>query len=721
MNWDTFSLFVIVYFLAVSVIYLVMFIISFWAIVNHHLRARFATPNEILKAKITPPVSVLLPAYNEEKTIIESVLSMTRMAYPEFEIIVINDGSPDNTLKVLSERFKLRKTRRVYRKQLESKPVRGIYRSAEVPNLLVIDKENGGKADALNVGINASTYPLVASLDADSMLERHSLLRVVHPFMEAFTETVGVGGIVRAANGCRIERGEVLEARLSSNWLVNFQVVEYLRAFLSGRMGWSLMNALLVISGAFGLFKKEPILQVGGYRHDVVGEDMELVVRLHKHFSARKERYRFHFIPDPVCWTEVPEVWRVLSRQRNRWQRGLAESLYLHLSMLFNPFHGWIGLAAMPYFLFVECLSPLVEVAGYAVFAAAIASGAANWESFRLFFSLAVLFGVLLSLLAILMEEVSLERYPKLEDLAKLIISGVAENFGYRQALALVRTKALWDYMRKVKSWGAMERKGFSTTAVLLLLSASGAARAASPVSRLSVSQAYEHQSFTPLPARITVVEAEGPLPGGKVDPETGPAVKLLARATRLQRFGFIDGSGTLGFSARLPERRGVSGEASFAPDGIVLPRFSTAWYFYQGIGKTQLIPAFAHSSFELAKTYLLSVGATHPVLPWLEAGTRLFLGFTAIKNGPTHGNPAVLGTLRASRKEGWILPSYSFRGESFEAGRPGAAGRFHAHSYGLRAGIETPLFEVMPGFEYEDRTNDTFLRRYELSLQRRF
>ncbi|MBI4060753.1 MAG: glycosyltransferase family 2 protein [Elusimicrobia bacterium] len=453
---------IILYFLGVSVVYLIMFAVSFWAIIRHQLRARFATPQEILKARITPPVSVLLPAYNEEKGVVDSVLSLRKLSYPEFEIIVINDGSKDKTMAALTERFKLRKTKRIYHKMLPSKDVRGIYRSAEVANLVVIDKENGGKADALNAGINFSTYPLICSLDADSILENEALLRVIHPFMEAYVETAATGGIVRAVNGCRVRQGEISDASLSKRWLVRFQIVEYLRAFLSGRLGWSKMNALLIISGAFGIFKKEAVLEAGGYRTDTVGEDMELVVRLHQLLSKKKQRYRFHFMPDPVCWTEVPESWRVLSRQRNRWQRGLSESLAAHIGMLFNPRHGWIGLVAMPYFIFVEALSPLVEAFGYAVFLAGALTGTINWESFGIFFSLAILIGILLSLLAILIEEVSMERYPKLLDLGRLIATGILENFGYRQALAFIRTRALWDLARGSKNWGDMERRGMA-------------------------------------------------------------------------------------------------------------------------------------------------------------------------------------------------------------------------------------------------------------------
>lgn len=454
------SIFIIVYFIFVSAFYIVLFLISFVAIVRYQLRARFATPREILKAKITPPVSILAPAYNEAKVIVPSVNSLLNLEYNEYEVIVINDGSTDETMQVLEKHFQLKKTSRVYHQVLRTEDVYGIYRSMKDPRLVVIDKKNGGKADALNAGINVSTYPLFCSIDADSILEKTAVTRVIYPFMEAYTLVTAVGGIVRASNGCRFKHGELVSAGLSDKWLINFQVVEYFRAFLSGRMGWSLLNSLLVISGAFSMFKKDTVIRVGGYKRDTVGEDMELVVRLHRWLRTNKVAYRIVFIPSPVCWTEVPENWKILSRQRNRWQRGLTESLYTHIRMLLNPFYGIIGLFAMPYFLFVECLSPSVELMGYVITTLAVARGAISLNAYFLFFFLAVFLGVLLSLLALLIEESTLHRYSRMRDLAKLCLAAVLENFGYRQLLAYVRLKALFDFARKRKAWGHMERIG---------------------------------------------------------------------------------------------------------------------------------------------------------------------------------------------------------------------------------------------------------------------
>lgn len=467
MNWDLalrlFNLALLAFFFIVTLTYVYFFVISFLGLIEHRLRTQFATPNEILRAQITPPISILAPAYNEEVNVVASVHSLLRLKYNEFEVVVINDGSKDRTLAVLQEAFDLRKTSRDYNRQIPTKGVKAIYKSRTHPNLLVLDKDNGGKADSLNAGINASTYPLFCCIDADSILEPHSLLQVVHPFMEAYGEVVATGGLVRVANGCSFMAGRAVDVTTSGNWLVDFQIVEYFRAFLTGRMGLSMMNGLLVISGAFGLFKKQAVIDVGGYRTDVVGEDMELVVRLHHVLRAQGRPCRIVFIPDPVCWTEVPENLRVLGRQRNRWQRGLAESLFAHLGMLFNPRYGAAGLIAMPYFVFIELLSPVLELFGYVSFTVGYARGTVAGIEYLAFFLLSVVFGVVLSLLALLMEEVTFRRYPKPKDLLRLIAAAALENFGYRQWHGYVRLMGLIDWMRGRKVWGAMERTGSVT------------------------------------------------------------------------------------------------------------------------------------------------------------------------------------------------------------------------------------------------------------------
>ena len=423
--------------------------------------------SEISKSRLAPPISILVPAHNEATSIVSSVKALLRLNYPAFEVIVVNDGSRDETLQKLIAVFELRKTKRIYHQTIATKEVRGIYvakLSSPWARLVVLDKENGGKADALNAGINVSEYPLFCSVDADSILERDSLLRVALPFMER-ADVVGVGGIVRIANGCSITQGFVQTVRLPKQWLPCFQAVEYLRAFLSGRIAWANLGSLLVLSGAFSLFKKATVLEVNGYDRSTVSEDMELVMRLHRTLGDQGRACYIEFIPDPVCWTEAPERFKMLWRQRDRWQRGSGQSLWKHLPLLCNPRFGILGLLATPYFWAVEFLSPVVEVLGYLVFSIAAIAGLSQWKAFAAFFLLAVMMGVNLSLLAVVLEEFTLHRYPRVRDLLRLLISAVCENFGYRQFTALARFAGILGFLRGRTVWGVLERRGLETTA----------------------------------------------------------------------------------------------------------------------------------------------------------------------------------------------------------------------------------------------------------------
>jgi len=405
-----------------------------------------------------PPVSVLVPAYNEEKTIGASVRSMLQLDYPEFEVVVVNDGSKDGTLEALRAEFGLAPYPEAYCRSLETKDVRGIYRSAAIPNLRVIDKENGGKADALNAGINAARFPLVCGVDADSILERSSLRRVVSPFLHD-PLVIASGGTVRIANGCEVRDGFLEKIGLPSSLLALLQIVEYLRAFLFGRLGWMPLNAVLIISGAFGVFRKRAVIAAGGYRHDTVGEDMELVVRLHRVHRLRGEPYRIAFLPDPICWTEAPESLRVLRSQRTRWQRGLGESIVANRALLLHPRGGAPGWIAMPFMIAFEWLGPIVEVLGYAAMAASFAFGLVSWQAFGAFMVLAIGLGTVLSVNALLLEEISFHVYPKPRQLFALAAAALIENFGYRQLITLWRLQGLWQWARRTQGrWGDMQR-----------------------------------------------------------------------------------------------------------------------------------------------------------------------------------------------------------------------------------------------------------------------
>ena len=409
---------------------------------------------------LEPAISILVPAFNEEASIAGSVRSMLQLQYPEFEVIVINDGSRDDTLEVMKREFALELFPQAVHARLETKPLRGIWRSRTHANLRVIDKENGGKADSLNAGINVARHPLFCGVDADSILSRDSLHRVVKPFLRD-PRVVASGGTVRVANGCEIEAGFLTKVGLPRNVWALFQVVEYLRAFLFGRLGWSQINAMLIISGAFGLFRTDVVIAAGGYKPKTIGEDMELVVRIHRMLRARKVDYLIEFVPDPVCWTEAPEDRQTLRNQRIRWQRGLSESLSPHWGLMFSRRGGPPGWAAFPFMVAFEWLGPVVELGGYIFMGFAYAFGVVSQEAFFVFLFLAIGLGILLSASGLLLEELAFHLYPRAGQLAILGLVVIAENLGYRQLNSWWRLVGLYRWATNRQStWGVMKRKG---------------------------------------------------------------------------------------------------------------------------------------------------------------------------------------------------------------------------------------------------------------------
>lgn len=453
------TIFVLVYFILLNGAYLTLNLLSIIAL---RRRSRDAVINNLpqVYSGFELPISLLVPAYNEEATIAASVRSMLQLSYAELEIIVINDGSRDATLEVLKQEFALLPFPEAYRVQLVTKTVHAVYRSQRYPNLRVIDKVNGGKADSLNAGINASRYPLICGVDADSILERDSLQKLVRPFLSDMT-MVATGGTVRVANGCEVSGGFLTKVDLPRNPWALFQVVEYLRAFLFGRLGWSVGNGMLIISGAFGLFRKQTVIGVGGYRPNTIGEDMELVVRMHRVLRERRQRYRIEFVPDTVCWTEAPEDMATLRNQRIRWQRGLAESLASNWGLMFSRRGGVPGWLAFPFMILFEWLGPLIELAGYVFMTVAWVLGAVSWEAFGVFLFLAIGMGILLSASGLLLEEMSFRIYPRMRHLLVLGAVVVAENVGYRQLNSWWRLVGLWRWARgHESSWGVMTRKG---------------------------------------------------------------------------------------------------------------------------------------------------------------------------------------------------------------------------------------------------------------------
>lgn len=451
--------FFLAYTLAIGLAYLLLNLIALFAVRSYMGRQRYDAFLQTF-SDFEPPISILVPAYNEGLTIESTVRSLLQLSYSNYEIIVINDGSTDNTLPMLIDKFELLRIPESYNRKLETKAVRGFYLSTMYPNLKVIDKENGGKADALNAGLNATMYPIFCSMDADSILERNSLRRVVRPFLNDH-RTIATGGTIRIVNGSEVKEGYLLKAGLPPKPLVRFQIIEYLRAFLFGRIGWTPINCLMVLSGAFSLFRKDKVIEAGGYKTGTVGEDMELVVRLHRLLRRKGDPYRITFVPDPICWTEAPADLATLRRQRIRWQRGLGESLALNLGLLFHPRGGLVGWVAFPFMLVFEFLGPLVEIAGYAFVTIGLVLGFVSYRIALLFFALAVGLGVLISVVSLLLEEISFHIYGEVRQILGLFIAALLENFGYRQLVSWWRLQgALGSLLSRRAEWGQMKRLG---------------------------------------------------------------------------------------------------------------------------------------------------------------------------------------------------------------------------------------------------------------------
>jgi cellulose synthase/poly-beta-1,6-N-acetylglucosamine synthase-like glycosyltransferase len=448
------------YFAVLNAVYLVFTGIAWRGITRHRRERLYAAVDEVFASPLTPPITMLVPAYNEEAGIVESVRSLLALRYPEHEVVVVNDGSSDATLDRLVAAFDLVPVRRALRGAIPTAPVRAVYGSRRHHELWVIDKENGGKADALNAAVNAAQSPYVCAIDSDAVLEEDALLRVVAPVLDDPDLVAATGGIVRIANGCRIEHGRVTEVALPRSRLANFQVVEYFRAFLVGRVGWSKLEALLIISGAFGLFRRSLVEVVGGWATDTVGEDVELVVRMHRHLRERGEEYRIEFAPDPVCWTEAPEDIRTLSRQRRRWQRGLAETLWRHRRITLNPRYGVLGIVAFPYFIVFELLGPVIQLLGLPATISAAALGAVSYSFVAAFLVVSVLLGILLSVAALALEEFGFRRHVRGSEALRMLGYAVAENLGYRQLADVWRLHAFVDLARKKQGWGEMRRRG---------------------------------------------------------------------------------------------------------------------------------------------------------------------------------------------------------------------------------------------------------------------
>lgn len=459
----------LIYFLVINTSLLVLIGLAAWEFLRQNRRKGYAGREETLASQLAQGVSVVVPAYNEEAVIVTSVQAMLSMNYPRHEVIVVDDGSTDAMFERLRRAFDLVPVQREVPSDL---PTRGTIVDVHVPRdgrtrLVVVRKENSGKTDAINVGINAAVEPLVVFVDADSILDPDALIEVTKPFAVDPTRVVATGGVIRAANGCKVVDGRIVEVNLAKPWIVRIQIVEYLRAFLFGRAGWSRFGALILISGAFGVFRRDVLVEVGGLDPDSIGEDMEVIMRIHRHMIQNRRDYRVQFVAEPVSWTEVPVTATVLRSQRKRWHRGLWETLWKYRGMLFNPRYGRVGLVSIPYYWAFELIAPLVEFVGLVLVVFGFALGVVSTPYALMFLAVAYGYAILVTLVAMAIEELTFHKYTRWRDLGAILLASVLENVGYRQATAWWRLEGWWASLRgKEQIWGTMTRQGFDDESV---------------------------------------------------------------------------------------------------------------------------------------------------------------------------------------------------------------------------------------------------------------
>jgi len=455
------------YYLASNLAYLAMLLIAVKTSAVHQQRLQSHRLNWIKQSPMAPPITIIAPAHNEERSIRTAIRNLLELDYQELEVIVVNDGSKDRTLEELRDEFQLRPVRAVYVPEVKSARVRGLYRSDVDARLKVVDKEAAGsKADAVNAGLNAATSPYVCVVDADSVLEHDALLRIMVPILADPKRVVAVGGIVRVLNGSEIEGGQLRRARLPRKSIEVVQVIEYLRAFLIGREAWAQGNMLTIISGAFGMFRTDLVRAVGGYRSRAIGEDFDLVVRMHRHLREKGIEYKITFVPDPMCWTEVPSDLKSLARQRARWQKGLLDALWPNRDMLFRPRYGRIGSFALPYLWLFELFAPVVETVGMTTILLAAALGVLSREFFLQFLIFGYAFATVISMGSVLQEEITYKRYSDWKDVVRLVTYCFFEHFPYRQLHILWRLQGLWQYFRGDHEWKPLKRKGLASARV---------------------------------------------------------------------------------------------------------------------------------------------------------------------------------------------------------------------------------------------------------------
>lgn len=462
--------FALLYSLSYILIYVVLSVLSYLSILRYIRYQKYVSEEVLLRSNYLLGVSVVAPAYNEAVNIVYNVKSLLSLLYPKFEVIIINDGSTDDTLEQLIKEFELVKVDFYYQEKIETKPVRGHYKSTNpiYSKLLVVDKENGkSKADASNAGVNSAQYPLFLCTDVDCILKKNTLLKLAKPFIESRVKVIATGAGIRISNSCEVKDGFLHRVHFPAQWYPRFQELEYLRSFLFGRMAWSKINGLLLVSGGLGMFDTDIVIKVGGYWHKSLGEDMELITRMRKYMHEQKLKFSIQYIPESLCWTEVPDTREILVRQRVRWARGLIQTLYLHKGMFFNPKYGKTAFLILPFFFLFEFLVPIIEFFGLVVLIYVFIIDAVRVE-FLIVISVAVyLFYFVITLVSALIDDDLYKSYSSYKEIITLIFMAMIEPIVYHPITVYASLKGFLHFIRqKEQHWGVMIRKGFATNKI---------------------------------------------------------------------------------------------------------------------------------------------------------------------------------------------------------------------------------------------------------------
>lgn len=455
-----FNYFCMAFTLLLNIIYIIQLFVSLIRVHKNYNKTFSDDFHSYVDSDNLLPISLIIPAYNEQENIVQNIRSLLKINYPMFEIIVVNDGSTDKTGDLVVNAFHMHKIETSIRYQIPTQKIEAVYFSKDYPNLLYVQKQNGGKSDALNAGINISRYPLFTCLDADSRIEREALLRLSMEFIKD-SRTVVAGGLVRIANGSKIVDGELKGFSMPKRLIERFQIVEYYRSFLMGRVFWSASNSLLIVSGAFGLFRKQTVIDVGGYKRNTIGEDMEIVVRIHCYMKKNKKKYRVKFDEFSICWTQGPMSIQDIRSQRRRWQIGLFDTLLSHAGMTLNPRYGFVGLLSVPYNWIFELFGAVVEVIGYFLIPFTLIMGELNMFFFVIYFLLSVALGVILSEGSLVLEQYTHRAAMNAKQSIAISVYAVLENFGYRQMITVFRVEGILKYRKLRKTWGKIKRKEF--------------------------------------------------------------------------------------------------------------------------------------------------------------------------------------------------------------------------------------------------------------------